>query len=93
MDKLDNVGYRREAITIKSDQEPAMLALRTAVAAKRIGTTTPIDSLVRELQCNGAAEQAVRRWQGQLRAIRSHFDENMGMKLPVAHPLMGWLVL
>ena len=34
VDKLDEVGYRGEAITDKSDQGPAILALKTAVAAK-----------------------------------------------------------
>ena len=91
--KMDDVGYRGEAITLKSDQEPAIMALKAAVAAKRVGATTPIDSPVRESQCNGAVEQAVRRWQGQLRTIKSHYEENVGAKLPVAHPIMGWLVL
>ena len=48
VEKLDNVGYRCEAITQKSDQEPAILALKIVVAAKRVGITTPIDSPVRE---------------------------------------------
>ena len=65
VDKLDEVEFRGEAITVKSDQKPAILAPKTAVAAKRIGATTPIDLSVRESQCNGAVEQAVRRWQGQ----------------------------
>ena len=41
VDELDNVGYRGEAIAIKTDQEPAIMALMAAVAAKRVGTTTP----------------------------------------------------
>ena len=93
VDKLDEIGYRGVAITLKSDQEPAIIALKRAVAAKRSGVTTPIDSPARESQCNGAVEQAVRRWQGQLRTLKGHYEENMGSKLPVAHPLMGWLVL
>ena len=93
VEKLDNVGYRGEAITLKSDHEPAILALKTVVAAKSVGITTPIDSPVRESQSNGAVEHAVRKWQGQSRTIKGHYEENMGVKLPVAHPLMGWLVL
>ena len=61
VDKLDNVGYRGEAITIKSGQEPPILALKTVVAAKRAWVTTPTDSPVKESQCNGAVEQAARR--------------------------------
>ena len=93
VEKLDNIGYRGVPITIKSDQEPAILALKNAIAARRSGTTTPIDSPVRESQSNGAVEQAVRRWQGQMRTLKSAYEENMNAKLTVGHPLMGWLAL
>ena len=43
-DRLDEIGYRGVAITLKSDQEPTILALKKAVAAKRSGVTMPIDS-------------------------------------------------
>ena len=93
VDKLDEIGYRGQAITLKSDQERSIVALKTAVAAGRVGTSTLIESPVRESQCNGAVEQAVRRWQGQLRTLKGHFEENMNNKLPIAHPLMNWLVI
>ena len=93
VDKLDDIGYRGVAISIKSDQEPAIVALKTAIAAKRVGATTPIESPVRESQCNGAVEQAVRRWRGQLRTLKLAYEDNMNTKLPVSHPLMGWLIL
>ena len=48
---------------------------------------------MRESHRNVAVEHAVRRWQGQLRTIKNHYEENMGRKLSVAHPLMGWLAL
>ncbi len=93
VDKLDDIGYRGVAISIKSDQEPAIMALKTAIAAKRVGATTPIESPVRESQCNGAVEQAVRRWRGQLQTLKLAYEDNMNTKLPVSHPLMGWLIL
>ena len=93
VEKLDEIGYRGVPLSIKSDQEPAIMALKTAIAAKRVGITTPIESPVRESQSNGAVEQAVRRWRGQLRTLRMAYEENMATKLPVTHPLMGWLVL
>ena len=67
--------------------------MKKAVAAKRSGVTTPNDLPARESQCNGAVEQAVRRWQGQLRTLKGHYEDNMGIKLPLAHPLMGLLIL
>ena len=93
VEKLDNIGYRGQTLTIKTDQEPAIKTLKMAVAAKRVGATTPIESPVRESKCNGAVERAVRVWQGQLRAMKNHFEANIGAKLPVGHPFMGWLVL
>ena len=77
VEKLDNIGYRGEAITLKSDQEPAIMALKTAVASKRAGVTNLIECPVRESQCNGAVEQAVRRLQGQLRTLKHHYETNM----------------
>ena len=56
MDKRDAIGYLGSPITLKSDQEPVITALKAAVAAKRIGVTTPIESPVLESQANGAAE-------------------------------------
>ena len=28
-----------------------------------------------------------------MRAIKGHYEENIGVNLPVAHPLMGWPVV
>ena len=61
--------------------------MKRAEAATRSGVTTPVDSPAKESPFNGAVEQAVRRW------LKGHCHDNMGIKLPVAHPLMGWLVL
>ena len=45
---LDVAGYSNSDITIKSGQEPAILALKAAIAANRSGKTAVIDSPVRE---------------------------------------------
>ena len=80
-------------MTLKRYQEPAIKALKAAVAARRVAQTTLVESPVRESQSNGAVERAIRSWQGQLRTMKSHFEEDTGKKLSVNHPLMGWLVL
>ena len=79
VDRSDEIGYRGVAITLKRDQEPAMLAMQKAIAAKRTGVTTPIDPPARESQCNGAVAQAVRPWQGQLRTLKGHYEDNVGV--------------
>ena len=93
VEKLDSIEYRGQAITLKSDQEPAIKALKMAVAAKRVGSTTPVESPVRESKSNGAVERAIRVWQGQLRTTKNKFEDNTDEHIPVGHPLMGWLVL
>ena len=35
VDKMDEAGYAGIAVTIKSDQEPAMMALKQAIAVRR----------------------------------------------------------
>ena len=52
-DLLDQSGYEGEKITMKSDQEPSILALKRAVAAARSGQTVPIESPVRSSKSNG----------------------------------------
>ena len=37
--KLDFAGYRGQRVALKSEGEPAIVALKTAVAATRVGTT------------------------------------------------------
>ena len=74
-------GYSNTDITIKSDQEPAILALKSAIAANRTGKTALIDTLLRESKSNGAVEGAVRIWQGQFRTLRHYFEKCLGKPL------------
>ena len=46
-DLLDQSGYEGEKITMRSDREPSILALKRAVAAARSGEPVPIESAVR----------------------------------------------
>ena len=45
-DILDQSGYEGEKITMKTDQEPSIIALKRAVAAARSGETVPTESPV-----------------------------------------------
>ena len=60
---LDQSGYLGQRLTIKSDQEPSILALKKAVAAERVGETVPIESPVRASKSNGMMENAIEIWQ------------------------------
>ena len=69
-DILGQSGYIGEKITMKSDQEPSVKALKRVVAAARTGETVPIESPVRASQSNGRMEGAKGIWQGQVRTIK-----------------------
>ena len=62
-------------ITMKSDQEPSILALKRAVATARTGETVPIEPPVRSSKSNSKMEGAIGIWQGQVRTIE-HFTEH-----------------
>ena len=62
--KLDEAGYSGVPLTLKSDQEPMIKDLKTSVALRRQGATSPIESPVRESQSNGTIERAIRSWHG-----------------------------
>ena len=93
IDRLEDSGYIGKAITVKSDQEEAIIALRRAISAARIGDTVPINSPVRCSKSNGKMERAVRTFQGQLRVLKFHFERGMKKLLPCVHPMFTWLVV
>ena len=93
VETLDVAGYSNTDITMKSDQGPAILAFKSAIAANRAGKTAMIDSPVRESKSNGAVEGAVRIWQGQFRTLRHYFERCIGRTVPTDNVLFGWLVV
>ena len=79
-------------VTIKSDQEPAIVSLKQAVAIKRSSETSLIESPVRDSKSNGMAEVAVKTWAGQVRTIKHHLESRIGRKMPKDCALMTWLI-
>ena len=58
--KLEECGYTGTPITLKSDQEPAMVSLKRAIALRRRADTPLVESPVRESKSNGKIERAIR---------------------------------
>ena len=56
VDKMDECGYSGVTVTLKSDQEPAMMSLKKAIAVRRKAETPLIESPVRESKSNGKIE-------------------------------------
>lgn len=91
---LDEAGYRGSRIALKSDQGPLSLALKDSMCLIRGGDTAVLESAVRESKCNGAAEMAVRTWEGQFPTLKLFlFESRLGKKLPGYHPLTAWLTV
>ncbi len=87
---IDDLGYTR--IVIKSDQEPAIIALRNSV--KRLGIeVVPENSPAGEHQANGRAERAVQTIEMMVRTLKLNLEERLGRRFSMKHPIMSWLVL
>jgi hypothetical protein len=89
---LDQSGYEGQKVTFKTDQEPSILALKKAIAALRIGETVPIESPVRASKSNGKMENAVGRWQAQLRTTKHYAEAMLGRKIEVGGALYSWMI-
>ena len=53
---IEQSVYNGETISFKSDQEPSIIAVKSSIAAARIGETVPIESPVRASKSNGLME-------------------------------------
>ena len=89
---LDQSGYEGEKISMTSDQEPAMLAMKRAVVAARTGETIPIESPVRASQSNGEMEGAIGIWQGTVRMIKHYTESMLKKRIEIDGVLFSWLV-
>lgn len=90
--KLEFAGYSGMRITIKSDQEPSIMALKRAMVVKRAAETCLVESPVRESKSNGKVERAIRTWRDQFRTLRHYYEHRVGDKLALEGPLSSWLV-
>ena len=89
------LGYSR--IILKSDNEPAIVKL-LADTLKSLRIDGVVEQALEEHpppydpQSNGGIETGVKLIKGHLRTHRSALEARVGYKVPVAHPLMSWLV-
>eukprot|EP00969_Alexandrium_andersonii_P014053 613252-Alexandrium_andersonii.AAC.1 len=80
-------------VLLQTDDEPALVDLRRAVAA-RVGVQTVLGSPpAYEPQANGASENAVRQLKGLARTLMLALQERFQGEIPVDHPVMLWLCL
>jgi len=89
-------------VILKTDNEPALLALATAALLNiRIDAQkdeSPVRSVSiehsaeHESQSNGGTECGIRAVRCQFRTLKLCLEERIGQKIPPTHPLSAWLV-
>ena len=83
-------------VTIKGDNEPSLVQVvdKTLAALKMSGVSNACGegSVPYDPQTSGAAEKAVRLLKGSIKTILLGLERQIHAKVPIDHPIMGWLV-
>lgn len=87
---IRDLGHRGPVV-FKTDNEPALLALREALMARLPEGAIPVTSPAGESQSNGAVENAVKLFKGLLRVHLAALERKAGVHIPSAHPVLTWL--
>ena len=70
------LGYKK--IIFKSDNEPAIIALKQAIKAERPEEIILEESPVGESASNGKIESAIKQVEGMFRSLKSSLEERIG---------------
>ena len=89
---IDNSGSKDIQVQIKSDQEPAIINVQEEIRELRRGRTICVNSPVGESECNGRAENAIRRVEVKVRTLRSFIEEQTKSKIDMTRPFATWLI-
>ena len=80
-------------LLLRSDQEPAIEALKDEIARGRTGATTVIESSpVGDSQSNGLAERGVRTLEELMRVHKMDLEQRIGTTLAMDHVVFEWMV-
>eukprot|EP00974_Lingulodinium_polyedra_P038888 3725751-Lingulodinium_polyedra.AAC.1 len=86
---MREIGYEMSAITMKSDNEPALVAVMDGAARVRASRgaqrTNMENSPVYSSKSNGVIERGVQTVQGMVRTLRSALEEKWQVELDVEH--------
>jgi hypothetical protein len=89
---IDNCGTQSVTVQVKSDQEPAIVNVQEEIRYLRKSKTICTNSPVGESECNGRAENAIRRVEAKFRTLRSALEAKLKSKIDVTRPFATWLV-
>ncbi len=85
------MGYKK--IILKSDNEPAILALKEAVIRETDVEIVTEEVPVADHPANGLVEYAIKNVQGQLRVIKDALESRQGRRIDGEHPVVPWMVM
>lgn len=93
---MREVGCELEEVTVKSDNEPSIVAVIDWIgrlrAAKGGRGMVVEHSPVHSSKSNGVVERGVQAVQGMVRTMRSAVEEKWGVKLEADHTAWPWMV-
>ena len=90
------LGYTR--LIIKSDNEPALLALVRQVLGKVMATPEAVEQATKESspeydsQANGGTEIGIKLVRGIFRTIKLCLEARIGKFIPITHSLIPWML-
>jgi len=87
---LQKLGYKR--VVMKSDQEPAMIALIRRVQEKAHCEIVPEHSPVGESRSNGEVERAIQTIEGLARTLKDALQTNAQATIAADCQIVPWLV-
>ena len=82
----------RGRVLMRTDGEPALVALRNAIVKGLPDGATPISTPVGESSSNGVMEVAVKIMKGILRVHLAALEKKIGTRFPPAHAVLTRLV-
>ena len=94
-EELKSWGYPgggRNPIILKSDGEPAIVAVREALARCHGGIVTPQQPPKGEHQANGVAEEAGRTVRDHARVLKINLQAKVGRNIEPDEPIIPWLI-
>ena len=87
---IRGLGWKR--VSFKSDNEPALLALKKRVVeSSQDIEMVPLESPVGDHAANGDAEEAVKKIKQQIRKMKGSLEDFFGEYLDPSHSLIAWL--
>ena len=87
---IESLGHSK--VTLKSDQEPAILSLKDAVKSEVRVDIVMEESPEYESKSNGEVERATQVIQGQFRAMKDRLESRYKQRIGGEHPCVPWLI-